>query len=234
MDTSRIEDEKTAALADFYELFGVAFGFPTLELAQALADGAFESDYNAIVGELGTSPAFPCADLGNVSVDRLFSELKREFSRMYLSPGWLRVIYPYESAFIFRKSDEKGMPAMIVTRAAADVEAFMRRAGILPEDYAREPVDRIDKELAVMSAAYVNQLAASGSGKEAVAKRWASLACEFRTRHLDTWVSDFMRCTITASRCESYAVLARAFLAVYEAYPVKSASIKRKPCMSSL
>ena len=215
MATRENEYGTAASHADFYELFSAAFGFPTYELAWALTNGSFKADYDEIAAELGVAASFDDAGLHGLGADALFDELKREYSRLYLSPGWLRKIYPYESAFLFDRSGERGMPAVIVTRAAADVELFMRRVGILPDDHAREPVDRIDKELAVMRSAYANQVAALDRGEQGVAEAWALLANEFRVRHLDTWVREFMRCTIGASRHESYAALAQAFLQVY-------------------
>jgi TorA maturation chaperone TorD len=211
--------ERLEALADTFELLACAFSFPSLALAEALSTGSFKADLNACLRALDIlAPAgIGCHE----NQQELYASMKREYSRLYLSPGRLAVIYPYESAFLFIERGGEGFPTLIANPTTAAVERAMRAVDLLPETARKEPADSIYAECDFMkqlyTGVYVNLLAAaedpqSTERAECVerAKQWLTLANEFRAQHINAWLPQFMEQTARHARIPVYRQLAEA------------------------
>lgn len=207
-----------SALVDFYELYGIAFSFPEEALGEAVARGAFFDDAIAIAEDLGVEDARAIVEPQGASRypdgASALSDLRRVYSQLYLEPGRLRRIYPYESAFLFAGSHESGMPTLMVTRAAMDVERYMRQARALPADRLTHPVDSIENEFALLAAMGKNVLLALSQGDEAVAAEWGQLAVAFKESHLDLWVPQFMERTMDEAPESFYGRMACLYRAI--------------------
>ncbi|MEC4175526.1 molecular chaperone TorD family protein [Adlercreutzia sp. R7] len=212
------EIARWSTLADFYELFGVAFSFPEEPLARAVSTGALFGDLEAIGAELECPAVLEGANRPEAFARKEPSELlvilRRSYSQLYLEPGRLRRVYPYESAFAFAESHESGMPTLVVTRAALSVEHFMRRARALPEDRHSRPVDSIECEFGLMGTIWENALVSASQGEEAMAREWEQLAGEFKGAHLDMWVNRFMERTVQEAPESFQGLMARAYLEI--------------------
>ena len=213
--------QNLASISDFFGLHAALFSFPTEPLASAMLDGTLASDFDAVACETGantrfakTAAFYAIADGGDgdEASSSLYAQLNREYTGLYLAPGRLRKIYPYENAFQFQRRGGKGMPTMLVTRATADVETFMRRASLLPDDYATEPVDRIDKELRLMSDGLAACVREAMMDNCLGADEWLRLAQDFSAKHIAPWVFDFMEATRECSPRTLYGHAADMFL----------------------
>jgi TorA maturation chaperone TorD len=236
-----IQQRQAVACADLAELFSAAFSFPSFELAQALRAGAVAHDLCACLSELGVSEAclHKAEALGRGlspqnpqnDADSLLDELKREYFRLFLAPGKLVVVYPYESAFRFVAQGGEGPPALFVNPCTVDVEACLRRADALPADYRKEPVDAVFRELDFLRllythiAASLNEAACdgrdAGDGTDAGsnARLWAEQLQSFRTAHVDSWMPQFFERVKKETRHEVYARLAASALVSLETMP---------------
>lgn len=206
-------EAQVATLADVFELLSAAFSFPTPELAEAICSGAFQSDISECLQELGICNEVPSLDLTDAHTPaNLLAEMRKEYSRLFLSPGKLAIIYPYESAFKFVEKGTDEMPTLFITPTTVDVERFWKRAGDLPEDARKEPLDRIDKEFGFLCIAYTNELLALNETRAEDARLWAELARDFREKHIDSWVFAFMEQTAQKTRLKIYEGLAQTAL----------------------
>jgi TorA maturation chaperone TorD len=138
----------------------------------------------------------------------LASELRKEYSRLFLSPGRLAVIYPYESAFRFVEGGGKGFPTLFANPITNDVEKRMRAADALPEDTRKVPVDSIHRELDFLRVLLTNAAACLHAERPEDARQWLELAEAFRADHIETWVPSFMRRTAAEARHPVYRGLA--------------------------
>ncbi|MDR1015370.1 MAG: molecular chaperone TorD family protein [Coriobacteriales bacterium] len=240
-----VQQRQAVACADMAELFSAAFSFPSLELAQALRAGAVAHDLCACLSELGVSesclhkvevlgrglsPQGLQSDTGS-----LLDELKREYFRLFLAPGRLVAVYPYESAFRFVAQGGEGPPALFVNPCTVDVEACLRRADALPADYRKEPVDAVFRELDFLRLLYthvaVSLNEAAGDGADAGtdagdgadaggnARLWAEQLQSFRAAHVDSWMPRFFERVKKEARHEVYARLAASALVSLENMP---------------
>ena len=206
-----MDKQRIIATADMFELLSLAFSFPSSTLAEGIVSGAYWEDFKACLSELGRSstvsvPAF------EASPDSMFDDMRKEYSRLFLSPGKLAVIYPYESAFLFAKTGRRGLPTLFVNPITQDVEKQMREAGALPEDYRKEPVDSVGKELGFLQILYT---LAAVAEHEHDAEQTAGLiqrAELFRRDHVDVWMPSFFEMTIKKSRIDAYSMLAQVAL----------------------
>lgn len=219
-DAVDIRQEQAVACADMAELFSAAFSFPSLELAQALCTGAFMCDLYACLSEVGVTKThvqkaeFLSKKLHSPSdAASLLVELKKEYSRLFLAPGKLVVIYPYESAFRFVERGGEGFPALFVNPITTDVEAYLRRADALPDDYRKEPVDAIFRELDFLRllythiAASLNEVANGNIEADGNARLWIEQLQSFKATHIDSWMPQFLERVKKETRHEVYAQL---------------------------
>lgn len=204
------------ALADTFELLSFAFAFPTESLAQALVEGSFQADLNDCLAELGISEQFSLEDSANAQ--ELFESMRQEYSRLYLSPGKLVVIYPYESAFIFKKNNIDGFPTLINSPTTIAVEKAMAQAGALPQTARTEPVDSVWGECEFMrfllTQALAYNLNEASLENSQDSNDWLVAAQAFFSEHMVQWLPDFMSMTAEHSRSAFYRNLAQAAEAV--------------------
>lgn len=233
-----IQQKQAIACADMAELFSAAFSFPSLELTQALCSGAFTHDLLACLSELDASEdqlqraevlsrEF-CVQNSQNDATSLLDKLKKEYSRLYLAPGKLVVIYPYESAFCFVERGGEGFPTLFVNPITIDVEAYLRRADALPDDYRKEPVDAIFRELDFLRllythiAASLNEVASEGTETSDDVKTrdnavlWIEQLRSFRTTHINNWVPRFLERTREETHHEIYSHLSELALLSFE------------------
>lgn len=199
-----------AALADGFELLSVSFAFPVKELAEALTSGAFQSDADTCLKELGAggAPEFVVAN----DEKQLFASMKKEFSRLYHSPGRLSILYLYESAFLFVERGTEGYPTLFANPITNSVETIMKEAAFLPETAHREPVDSIWQECDLMRHLLTQALARRLSKEEkgdTEVLYWLSRAELFGREHVATWMADFMRATIECAQIPAYRYFAQ-------------------------
>lgn len=200
--------EPLAALADGFELLSLSFSFPSQSLARALVDGSFREDLEACLKELGVSDA-PDLEIGDDPAE-LLNAMRREYSRLYHSPGKLAVIYPYESAFLFVRRG-KGSPTLLANRITGEVEAAMARAGCLPKTACREAVDSVWQECDAMRHMLTQALACLLAPVEEGTVRadwWLARAEAFFNEHIASWVPAFMDATMEQARLPVYRSLA--------------------------
>jgi TorA maturation chaperone TorD len=210
--TDQKKDQLIAAKADVAELISAAFKFPTQDLACALSTGTFASDWFACAKELNVEPPQMAFTQENTTKELLLAAMKKEYSRLYLLPGHLTVIYPYESAFLFALGEAKGLPTLFANPITVDVEGFMVDSCALPNDYRTEPVDRIDKEFGFLQKLFTAELVALNEGRLEDARLWNETARLFQEKHIVTWVPAFMNKTIEESRLQVYRDLANVAL----------------------
>lgn len=222
MEQRESEIQRIIAWADLYELLRAAFTFPTEELAQALVDGSFGADVLACLEEA----SFEARDIETADnyckrlekqaeVDSLFAEMKKDYSHLYLGPGELRVIYPYEGAFLYAEKNEGQIPALFFTATANDVERQMREAGVVPQNARIEPVDSIQNELEFMMFLYVKIASCIQEGKIEEESVWRLRMKKFYSDHILPWVPRFLEKTSEAAKTEVYrALVGIAFLIV--------------------
>ncbi|MEG0071829.1 MAG: molecular chaperone TorD family protein [Raoultibacter sp.] len=208
MDDNSPDLQRAIALADLFELLSLAFAFPSCELAGGLSSGAYQNDFSACLNELGCRGKFEFAQI-NDDAEELFVQMRREYSRLYLSPGELSVIYRYESAFVFAEKGGEGLPTLFVNPLVRDIEDQMREAGVLPQDYRQEPVDSVQNEFNFLHILYTFAAASLRAGEADDAKGWLLWAEEFRRTHINTWVPSFLARTVELSRIEAYRVVAQ-------------------------
>jgi TorA maturation chaperone TorD len=217
------QQEQAIACADIAELLSAASSFPTLEFAQGLCSEAFTHDFLTCLFEAGVSDdhlqkAEALGEKLHLRNDAatLLGELKKEYSRLFLAPGKLVVIYPYESAFCFVERGGEGFPSLFINPITADVEAYLRRADALFDDYRKEPADAVFRELDFLRLLYTHIAAslnesASEAGSSAEANNGAELWVEqlrsFKASHIDNWMPRFFRRVKEKTRHEAYAQL---------------------------
>ncbi|HBT94628.1 MAG TPA: hypothetical protein DEB24_00200 [Coriobacteriia bacterium] len=224
VSSTTMSSETLAANADISELFSAAFSFPSPELAEALYSGNFQADLMDCLGELGIvidSELRSRITACRVEQDRegLHESMRREYTRLYLTPGKYAIIHPYEGAFEFVAGGGKGSPTLFINPTAIAVETLMKRADALPENSRTEPVDSIFTELDFLRILYTRALACRNSGVEkgdGVAESWLDFAERFRAEHIDNWLHGFMSATIEQTRLDVYRWLAEVGRVVFE------------------
>jgi len=203
-----MDKQRIIATADLFELLSLAFSFPTSALAEGIVSGTYWEDFKTCLSELNWSTSID-VPVFTTSSDALYQDMRKEYSRLYLSPGRLAVIYPYESAFLFAKTGRKGFPTLFVNPITLDVERQMREAGALPEDNRKEPVDSVGKECDFLRIIYTLAVAAEHEGDCTQAACWIKQAETFRREHIDLWLPSFLEMTREKSRSSAYCMLAQ-------------------------
>jgi TorA maturation chaperone TorD len=203
--------KEAIACADLCSLISVAFDAPTIELAEGLRNGSFESDFRGCLEELGEG--FPEGDSlfspysKSDDATDLFAQMQREYSHLYLQPGKLRRIYPYESCFLHIEQGRGGVPTLFISPVTHDVETWMRKFGALPVDARVEPVDHIAKELDFLRLLFTNY--ANALLNEDAEKDGLFAECEsFMQKHISNWVPQFLDRTQQESQGSIYGDLA--------------------------
>ena len=204
---------KAIASADMCALLSIAFTFPDEVFAQALSKGAFKADLLGILDELEAGSA----TLHDVTqrIDQIsgtnapsFGEMRREYTRLYLSPSRTLLIYPYESAFLHVAEGKPDIPMLFIAKRTIEVEQWMRRLEALPETFNKEPVDSIWQELDFMRQLYASYANALHLEDPDAAESWLLEVVDFREKHLDAWAPLFMQRTEEEARLPLYGTLA--------------------------
>lgn len=143
-----------------------------------------------------------------------FDELRREYTRLYLSPGAQVLVFPYESAFIHVESGHEGVPALFRTPITLDVESQMREAGVMPKNARKEPCDSIFQEFEFLSYLYGSLAAAIQQDDVDAEKAWQMRIDRFLDSHALRWMPAFMERTIQHSGGSVYGAFAQVSLAL--------------------
>lgn len=207
--------------ADGCELLSYAFAFPTAELACGLSEGSVAEDAQACLRDAGASEddAVRAADAlrrwtgGNA--EELLSQMRKDYSIMYLAPGVHKPIFPYESAFIHVQRGLPGAPALFRSRITLDVEQQMRDAGVVPKDVRTEPCDSVFEEFEFLSYLYARLADALQREEADEAALWEGRARRFVDEHVAPWMPAFMErtCELAAdSPYSDFASVATALL----------------------
>ncbi|MDO4590766.1 MAG: molecular chaperone TorD family protein [Slackia sp.] len=218
---------RAVGLSDMASLCSAAFAFPTPELAAALEDGAFLSDWRAslldacgVVSDADEELAVSCGEAFRAD-SASYEALRREYSRMYLTPGGHAPVWIYEGCFRHRASGATGVPALFRSPIALSVSQAMHDAGVAFIDERREPCDSAFREfdfLAYLHAACAEALRV-GDGKALAAHRERLRA--FASGHALLWMPSFMDATRDNASTEPYGAFARLgkrYLEELEAY----------------
>lgn len=200
-ENTQITFAQAIASADLCTLLSVAFDFPSAAFAEALLDGSFQADVSDCLQELSEGVSVPLTINGEDEV----SALRQEYSRLYIGPGELRMIFPYEGAFRAVARNPEAKSAFFITPETKDVEHWMRRYGELPYSHTTEPVDSVPSELAFLAKLYTN-LANALYQKKPSAEHVEAIN-DFRSQHIESWMPAFFKQTIQDTKLVLYGEL---------------------------
>lgn len=198
-------------MSDLSMLLVEAFSFPKDErLVTALLDGSFSRDWRAswkdVATKLGSAnsvgkgnlpdPLTP--ELGEALLCANAAELRREYSRLFLTPGMDVPVWLYESAFLHREAGLEDMPILFRSKVTLDVEEKMADAGVRPEHLRTEPCDSCAMELRFLSYLFamlggafsIASLDESVSNEMALSE-WRQRTDDFIGEHILKWLPAF-------------------------------------------
>lgn len=206
---------RAVGLSDLATLTAASFEFPGAELATALGDGSFLSDWRASMkdacGMLASDDEALAAacDRALRGDDVCETAMRREYSRMFLAPGVHAPVWPYESCFRHRESGAPGTPSLFRSPVALDVERRMHEAGVSTVDEHREPGDSIFCELQFLAYLHAREGEAIRVGDGRACALWRNRIVSFAVDHALAWMPRFMEQTEGRSLIGVYRCLAR-------------------------
>lgn len=209
-NTSQTALERLAGLADAFELLRVATSFPAEELARAAVTGALADDARSCLEDCGMAPeaaaavVAPWTVLAGGDAGELWAAMKRGHSLLHVRQGAGVAVWPYESAFIHRRMGMPGEPALFRTHVTLAVEASMRTAGVLPEDYLVEPCDSVWDECSFIAYLLGDEAAALASGDgmpDALAETRRGQLTAFVREHVLAWLPEFFDAVADQAEC---------------------------------
>ncbi len=211
---------RAVGLSDMAALLAAGFTFPTVELAEAVADGSFMSDWRAsladalgAVDESGMAPALrelhAHCDVALATEDAAFSALRREYSWLFLSPGAVVPVWPYESCFRHRALGKDGVPSIFNTRTALDVQRRMHESGAATVDEKTETCDSVYHELEFLSYLHACHAEALRVGDDERVRVTRQRLTEFAETHVFLWIPAFFERVVEISRSTAYRSLAK-------------------------
>lgn len=206
---------RAVGLSDLATLTAASFEFPTAGLAAALGDGAFLDDWRA--SALDACEELSPADESLIAAcDKAFRDeqadeesLRREYSRMFLTPGAHVPVWPYESCFRHRASGAHGAPSLFRSPVALAVERCMHEAGVATVDEHREPGDSIFRELQFLAYLHAHEAEAIRVEDAQARALWSGRIVEFAADHALAWMPGFMEQTAVNTLIEPYRCFAR-------------------------
>lgn len=209
------ELHRAVGLADLASLCSAAFQFPTPELAAALKDGSFLSDWRACILDVcgrvseADEALLAFCDEAFHAEGADYATMRREYSRLYLAPGSKVPVWPYESCFRHRAAGASGVPSLFRSQIALAVERSMHEAGVAPVKEHQEPGDSVFRELDFLAYLHAAEGEALRVGDEDA--RSAHLGClvRFATDHALPWIPDFMAATEELADFAVYRAFAR-------------------------
>lgn len=213
--------KRAIASADLCALLSAAFSFPTRKMAEGIADGSFMDDFTVCLEELDIRVSPPSLSVLH-ETESLFSEMKREYTRLYQTPGRHQVLYPYETAFRHMADGHEGIPTLFIAPLTLDVEHWMERFDALPENFRTEPVDHVATELDFLRLLYTSYANALLQEETEAATAWLGEILNFHRQHVDSWIPEFMKATQAETRSPVYLALVEAALMALEAVTPKT------------
>lgn len=190
--------------ADIFELLSSLFAFPTVELAQALAQGSVEADVRGCLEDAGAdeetvdAATAPLGEFVGLDADELYEQLRIDYSLIYLAPGAQVPVFPYEAAFRYRAEGRGGVPSLFRSPVTLDAERMMHEAGVAPDDARTEPADSIWNEFAFFSylfGCWARALSVENEGADDEARPWRERINAFWDAHGEPWMAPFMEQT---------------------------------------
>lgn len=189
---------RIVGLTDLCELLARLFSFPDRELAEGLISGAVCEDAVSCLEDAGALDddimrvdellaVFKGADQ-----EKLFGDLRKGNSLLYLAPGSKVPVWPYESAYLSFESNPEVKPILFRSRCTVDVEDRMREAGVMPKTSRREPCDSIWDELSFMSFLYGSLASVLYEDRDGDVEVWRSRIIGFWDAHAAKWMRGFM------------------------------------------
>lgn len=229
MDTEMLL-KRAVGKADMCELLAKMFSYPDESLASALADGSLTDDCVACLEDAGCASFEVSAVHASLadSEGETLSEMRKEYTRLYLSPVNV-LVYPYESAFFHVEAGAAGKPILFRTPITLDVAHCMREAGVAPKNAQKEPCDSIFSEFSFLSYLYGNAAAAmqreDGDGE----MQWCARTNGFLESHALRWMPSFMTKTteLSGGVYRSFAQAALAFLDVLRSEAASDGGVVR-------
>ncbi len=203
------ELRRIIGLADACELLCAVTAFPDEALAAALCDGSLVADARACLSDAQVDDVkadAACTSwvaLAGHSPTTLAASLRRVHSLLHVRQADGVAAFPYESAFRFVAGGHRGEPGLFRSPLTLDVEAQMRKAGVMPADARTEPCDSIWSEAAFLSFLLGSEAAALSEGNLDAAADWRRREQFFLEEHLLKWLPDFL--CATASKASSLA-----------------------------
>lgn len=192
---------RLVGLADCFELLKSMFAFPEEALVDGIVSGSVAQDMVTCLEDAGANEsevarARSCfADVDCSDGEALYALMRQTHSQWYLAPGSKVPIFPYESAFRFVSSGQKGTPSLFRTPVALEVKKSMAEAGVVPVDAAREPVDSIWNELSFLAFLFGSWASATFEGNDEGSERWEQRCHCFWDAHGRVWIPEFMAAT---------------------------------------
>lgn len=204
--------ERLLAAADFFQIAGMAFEYPTEELAAGLCVGALREDLSSCLTEMGCADddqASSLAALGeavsNQGPEEVLVRMRREHSRLFANPS-RPLVWMYETMFCYEDDGSGKRPDLFVSPACLHVEQLMRQAGVRLSAGNRQPADYYPTELQFLS--YLCNAAAheplAGDGEGLARERLAG----FKRSHLDRWAIGFAELVSRETRLCEYRMIA--------------------------
>lgn len=219
-----IDLHRAVGMSDLAALLTEAFRFPKDDrLVDALANGSFLRDWDASWADAcGDDPVGVCGSSRSAieGCEAVFAQanreaMRREYSRLFLSPGSDVPIWPYESAFLHREAGRTDPPNLFLTRSTIDVEKQMAEVGVRPGHLRTEPCDACATELEFLSFLYakwgesLHCSGAVGEGEDFESSDcWKEHIGNFAKSHALNWMPRFFGSVSAMSRVPQYSCLA--------------------------
>lgn len=207
-----VQTRRMFAAADLFQIIGIAYEFPKEDFARGVGEGSVVSDALSCLSEMGcpdVSALFDSKGLERAasrnSIGDVLLRMRREHSRLFANPA-RPVVWIYETMFCFEGDGGGKRPDAFVSPECLHLEQMMRESGVEVSEANKQPVDYFPTQMQFLSYlcnATAHELLLGGdAGKNLIYLR------EFKRKHLDRWVPDFLDRVAAETRLEEYRVLA--------------------------
>lgn len=202
---------RAIGMSDLASLLSIAFCFPEDDrLAGALVDGSFLSDWRAswqdACGDVSADDEALIERCAPVFAEARQDGLRKEFSRLFLTPGVDVPIWPYESAFRHRAMGAPGVPSLFRSRITLDVERQMGEAGVRFSRDRTEPADNVFVEFEFLAFLHAGEAEAIRCVEDV--ELWQRRIVGFAHDHALAWLPELMGDCVQQSRIGAYRCLA--------------------------
>lgn len=220
--------EKLLCAADLFQIAGMAFEYPSEELAEGVSDGSLADDaFSCLVGmgcrqDEAKSLCEPLKALAeNAGSHKVLVNMRTEHSRLFANTS-RPVVWIYETMYCLRPEEMSDKPALFVSPTCLHVENTMRRAGVKVSETNKQPSDYLPTELFFLSylcnlaahevmAVGVDERVAVEDGSDvnvAIDEKAYEQLSDFKHRHIDRWAVRFMEDVASKTKLEEYRLLA--------------------------